>query len=1206
MQRLGWVLIHFIWQGAGIALLLALALRLLSQASSQIRYAVIAVALLVAAAMPVVTWAVLGSAIKPALTLMAPTPSTVLQPIRTPSNLVEGSPVELVQGASHLGKTSWKPDLAKIAAATLPYVVGLWLAGVLVLMGRLILGWIWSQRLCHAGSPIRELECLERFGGLLKRMRVTVPVRLLQSVQIEVPTLIGWLRPTILIPVSVLSGLNPEQLEAILAHELAHVRRYDYLVNLFQTVVETILFYHPAIWWISRKLREERENSCDDIVLELMQDRLVYASALALLEEVRPAFFALTASGGSLLDRINRIARSGGPRSSLTPVVITALIVGFVAVPLVGQMVIAKVKTGGGVDPTLTASLVAAAKQGDVAKVEGLIKHGADPNATLKADGMNALLAAVNHDRIDVVKLLLRNGADPNCKLLDRDDVFALSYAKNAAMVKVLLNAGADPNGKNDLAPLMDAPDPESVRLLVQYGAKLNPKFSDGRSLLENAVGNELYERSLGDRWDVIAELIKQGAEFDPRSNGPTLLVLAAGEGKINIARGLIDSGVSPDAYATRGIFLISPLTEAAFARSPDMIRLLLSRGAHVSDWRGSTSPLSMALDSGRFDNVDILRQAGENDVGYLSEYCARGNLTKVNELIKAGANVNETDKYGVTPLMYAIRQGHPEIIRVLWDHGANINQFDSAGNTPLTQFQAVRADFDRWPGAIADDWGIHRRMRANEAKQRITDLESFFKQHASDPNYQNASGRTALHQAALAGNTEGLSRLLALKPDINLEDNNGGTPLLLAASSALANNLSIRYVDARSAKQWNAEARIADQLIKAGAKLDLVVSNGKTVGELAIEAANKSKNQQLISVLRLSPSHSSGNVTASTYPPDVTAPRFQNVVVSGKLRLVHPELVDLAKSDGYLQNVDGGTIEFHFQPDGEYTIPELKPGVYNRHIHFVPADPTVVTKGADRSLAKAFDDMTLSAEAIDMTLAPVTIDGSASRMTMNLDLEVPIPAKPKGSIEIGLKVIEISDDAYLANKTQVDAAVEKADIGFFNNREGVSLLSAPSVTTEPGLQADVDIVRRFPYPIKFDPAVRVSGPGPTPSGAIIPMTPTDFATKDVGIQAEITPSINSAKSPEPGKIVLNGKISVTNFDGFTNSNVAGVPGMPSFTTNESLFLEQLGDHELKGLWIPGEHVAQRIPDYLKLGPQLTTPLIKSRYLLFVSASLAK
>jgi Flp pilus assembly secretin CpaC len=192
-----------------------------------------------------------------------------------------------------------------------------------------------------------------------------------------------------------------------------------------------------------------------------------------------------------------------------------------------------------------------------------------------------------------------------------------------------------------------------------------------------------------------------------------------------------------------------------------------------------------------------------------------------------------------------------------------------------------------------------------------------------------------------------------------------------------------------------------------------------------------------------------------------------------------------------------------------------------------------------------------------------------------------------------------------LANKTRVDAAVEKADIGFFNNMGGVSLLSTPSVSTQPGTKANIEIVREFPYPIKFDPAIRVSNS----SGATVtvPTTPTDFATKDVGVSAEITPTINAANSPDPGKIVLNGKFSVIDFEGFIKSNVDNI-NMPSFETRESLFIEGLDNDQEKGLWIPGEHVALQDPtaSNFKPGRETTVSAVKKRYLLFVSASLVK
>ena len=318
-QRLGWVLIHFLWQGTGIAFLLALVLRLIAQATSHVRYLVIGGALLACGVTPVATWIALGSHAEPtAPFLVAPTSPSASQVEAPVAPALHVTP-DVTPTPQIPLQTRWQDNLGLVAHMMLPYVVSLWFGGVLILTLRLTWSWALMQRLRWSGSPIQDLRCLERFEQLLARMEMGVPVRLLQSALVEVPTLIGWLRPTILLPASVFIGLTPDQLDAILAHELAHVRRYDYLVNLFQTAIEIILFYHPAVWWISRKLREERENCCDDLALQVAQDRLIYASALAQLEEGRVLPLAMTASGGSLLQRIRRIAGAHERKTSAWP-----------------------------------------------------------------------------------------------------------------------------------------------------------------------------------------------------------------------------------------------------------------------------------------------------------------------------------------------------------------------------------------------------------------------------------------------------------------------------------------------------------------------------------------------------------------------------------------------------------------------------------------------------------------------------------------------------------------------------------------------------------------------------------------------------------------------------------------------------------------------------------------------------------------------
>ena len=136
-------------------------------------------------------------------------------------------------------------------------------------------------------------------------------IRIVELPHVDVPLVVGCLRPIVVLPIAAMSQLNAAQVEAILAHELAHMRRHDYLVNLMQTLAETLLFYHPAVWWLSARIRDEREHCCDDVAVAVCGDPVGYAAALAELEAWRSGELSLAAAatGGSLLNRVRRILR---------------------------------------------------------------------------------------------------------------------------------------------------------------------------------------------------------------------------------------------------------------------------------------------------------------------------------------------------------------------------------------------------------------------------------------------------------------------------------------------------------------------------------------------------------------------------------------------------------------------------------------------------------------------------------------------------------------------------------------------------------------------------------------------------------------------------------------------------------------------------------------------------------------------------------
>ena len=175
------------------------------------------------------------------------------------------------------------------------------MAGVLAFSLRSIGGWLLVRELrrtCDAQIAPALLQTCRRLQQHLGIGRV---IRFCTSSSLTVPAVVGWFRPVVLLPLSALSGLSAEQLEAVIAHELAHIKRFDAFVNLFQIGVETLLFYHPAVWWVSRSIRDEREHCCDDVAVAVTGNPLDYAKALTLMEEWRSLpDFALAVNGRPL------------------------------------------------------------------------------------------------------------------------------------------------------------------------------------------------------------------------------------------------------------------------------------------------------------------------------------------------------------------------------------------------------------------------------------------------------------------------------------------------------------------------------------------------------------------------------------------------------------------------------------------------------------------------------------------------------------------------------------------------------------------------------------------------------------------------------------------------------------------------------------------------------------------------------------------
>ena len=378
--RVAVVLLHFLWQGSLIAGVLAIALRAHRHGSARVRYGLACGALLGMVGMPVATLMVTGSS--PA--------DAGLMPGRVPGSagLVGVTPATSV-------------DLGG-GGAWLPWITMAWLCGVGALGCRLAGGWWQASRLRVVDVQPVSGRWADRLAVLQERLGVSGAVELLESGLVRVPMVLGWMRPVILIPVGFCAGLPAVQVEAILAHELAHLARYDYLVNLVQRGIETLLFYHPAVWWVSDRIRIEREFCCDDLAAQAIGDRTELAGALVALAERQAGIpeLALAADGGSLTERVRRLlgmpGGGGGPSAWAgrlrTTVLVLALVAGglwlwprVVAPRLFVATARIKAEDSGGYDPyriqTQVESLRSTSVLGPVAEQLGLSKrwHLEDP-----------------------------------------------------------------------------------------------------------------------------------------------------------------------------------------------------------------------------------------------------------------------------------------------------------------------------------------------------------------------------------------------------------------------------------------------------------------------------------------------------------------------------------------------------------------------------------------------------------------------------------------------------------------------------------------------------------------------------------------------------------------------------------------------------------------------------------------------------------
>jgi len=306
-HSIGWTLIHACWQISLIAIFLKLVLIPLEKQPAKFAHALSLISLLI-----IFIWS--GFTFSQQYDYF--NQLSAIAPIETNSNLTQhistiDNSASIVESNAETTHSSWDNVILTLESY-LPFLVALWFAGILLMTSRFFCGWLHIKKLRTRGLEQVSEEWLNRLEKLKTKIGVSKKVVFHFSSLVNEPITIGHFKPIILVPLGMFSNLTPNMAEAVLLHELAHIKRSDFLINALQTVIEIAFFFHPAIWWIGQKVRQTREHACDDLAVATCEDRMLYARTLTKIQSAyfsKPNNLAMTLSGksGSFTTRIKRL-----------------------------------------------------------------------------------------------------------------------------------------------------------------------------------------------------------------------------------------------------------------------------------------------------------------------------------------------------------------------------------------------------------------------------------------------------------------------------------------------------------------------------------------------------------------------------------------------------------------------------------------------------------------------------------------------------------------------------------------------------------------------------------------------------------------------------------------------------------------------------------------------------------------------------------
>ncbi len=739
IQALGWTLVHTLWQAALFALLLGLALLLLRKYSARTRY-VTAIGVLAAFCLTtLLTFSQLYVGEGPVASTETTTTSTVensevmaMEP--TPANADRSAVSPSANRKTSMVSTAsngpgFRERVISYYNEHLPLIVTLWLMGVLILQLRFLGQLAFLQRLKNYGTERFPARFAPMLQELESKLGITKPVRYLTSFRVGSPFTAGWLRPAVLFPRGLLGELDEAQLRTIIAHELAHIKRYDFLVNLIQTLLCILFFYHPAAWWISARIDEEREHCCDDLAIEVTGEAIGYARTLLQLKENElagsPLAMGVLGKGDGFKERITRLLSgylgTGTYGEGFTTAVILFCFMGL-AVTLSAQDRTDMAEREN--TASVTSSAPASARPTELAEVP----------ENLTAQEIRQL------EILDEIKAM-RPSETEDSKAYDE-------WKKQAGTVPL--------SDSLEFPFLMEAIKEGSESMVAYFLKKdidFNQTNNNGLTPLALAAGEN--------RVDIIRLLIRKGADVNYVSNrGWTALIEAADEGALDAAKELLDAGAKTDLPGTSR----SAADMAASEGHPEILALLSRNGADISGKGRETSPLHQAAEEGQFFVVQSLIQAGA-DAGAKDasgrtalSYAAEEGHGGVATLLAGQGHVNVADHDGRTPISYAAEEGHDDIVNILQIMGGLVISNDNNGATPL-------------------------HYAADEGLEGVV---SKLLKEGAEVNAKDNRRMTALHYAAAEGNVAVVGHLLAAGADVKAKDITGYTALDYALDEML------------------------------------------------------------------------------------------------------------------------------------------------------------------------------------------------------------------------------------------------------------------------------------------------------------------------------------------------------------------------------------------------------------------------------------